>query len=184
MTLNLPGFTADASLYKTGTHYRTSNRGINLRTQQMGSVHLAVMDVPGEVIIIEDDIGDDTPWFPPSGGGHTAPGTSGGGSSEPGGGGGGGESSGGKPPPKRPPKGRKYTPKQDRPCWVERSETSGDVTVIDIFMDGKYFLSTDGQWLCDSDAKNAYCNKTYKDYPKKGETTVLRCYNGQSPDVP
>lgn len=82
-TMNLPGFTADASLYNTSGHYRTGQRAINLPAQHMGTMRLSAIDVPGEVIIIEDD----APWSPPSWGGHTGPGT-GGGSGETGGGGG------------------------------------------------------------------------------------------------
>ena len=93
----LPEFTAAASLYKTGGHYRAGNRAINRRAQLPGTMRLAAMDVPGEVIEIEDD----APWWPPSWGGHTGPGASGGSSET--GGSGGGASGGTKPPPKKPP---------------------------------------------------------------------------------
>jgi hypothetical protein len=86
----MPGFTAAASLYKTSRHYRTGKSAINLTAHKMGTIRLSEIDVPGEVIIIEDD----APWSPPSWGGHTGPGTSGDagdtGGGEPGGGGGGG----------------------------------------------------------------------------------------------
>ena len=95
----LPGFTANASLYKTSRRYRIGNRAITLSGQETGSMRLSAIDVPGEVIEIEDD----APWSPPSWGGHTGPGTSGP-PSEPGGGGGdaGGESSGGRAGPDDP----------------------------------------------------------------------------------
>jgi hypothetical protein len=109
ITRTLPGFTANASLYKTSRHYRTGNRAINLRIRQMGTMRLSAIDVPGEVIEIEDDV----PWSPPSWGGHTGPGTSG----PPGetGGGGGGASGGTKPPPKKPPKKPPKTPPKKPP---------------------------------------------------------------------
>ena len=79
---NMPGFTAAASLYKTSGHYRTGNRAINPPGHTMGTIRPSEIDVPGEVIEIEDD----APWSPPSWGGHTGPGTSGGGAGETGGG--------------------------------------------------------------------------------------------------
>ena len=88
-TMNMPGFSAAASLYRTGAHYRTGDRAIHLPAHTTGTIHLSEIDVPGEVIIIEDD----APWSPPSWGGHTGPGTSGGGDGDTGGGepGGGGD---------------------------------------------------------------------------------------------
>jgi hypothetical protein len=88
MTMNTPGFTAEDSLHATRGHYRTSTRARNLSAHAMGTIRPSEIDVPGEVIEIEDD----APWSPPSWGGHTGPGTTspppetGGG--EPGGGGG------------------------------------------------------------------------------------------------
>jgi hypothetical protein len=83
-TLALPGFTADASLYETAGHYRTCVDASNRRADRMRMIRLSAIDVPGEVIEIEDD----APWSPPSWGGHTGPGSSGG-SGETGGEGGG-----------------------------------------------------------------------------------------------
>ena len=119
ITRTLPGFTANASLYRTSGHYRTGKRAINLRVQQMGTMRPSAIDVPGEVIEIEDD----APWSPPSWGGHTGPGTSGP-PGEPGGGGGdaGGESSSGEPPKKPPVRdkhGRGCTPGQLRSRWAK-----------------------------------------------------------------
>ena len=119
ITRTLPGFTANASLYRTSGHYRTDKRAINLRVQQMGTMRLSAIDVPGEVIEIEDD----APWSPPSWGGHTGPGSSGP-PSEPGGGGGdaGGESSSGEPPEKPPVRdkhGRGCTAGQLRSKWAK-----------------------------------------------------------------
>ncbi len=94
MTMGTPGFTAEDSLHATHGHYRTTTRPPNLSAHTMGTIRLSEIDVPGEVIEIEDD----APWSPPSWGGHTGPGTTspppetGGG--EPGGGG----TSGGTPP--------------------------------------------------------------------------------------
>lgn len=81
MNTTTPGFTAGASLYNTSRHYRTSYRALDPPGHAMGTIRPSEIDVPGEVIEIEDD----APWSPPSWGGHTGPGTSGGGG-EPGGG--------------------------------------------------------------------------------------------------
>jgi hypothetical protein len=87
-TTTTPGFTAEASLYDTSRHYRTSYRALDLAGHTAGTIRPSEIDVPGEVIEIEDD----APWSPPPWGGHTGPGTTGGGgetgSGEPGGGGG------------------------------------------------------------------------------------------------
>ena len=94
MTTTTPGFTADASLYNTSRHYWTSYRAPDPHRNTVGTIRPSEIDVPGEVIEIEDD----APWSPPSWGGHTDPGTTTGG--EPGGGGGGG--GGGTPSQKDP----------------------------------------------------------------------------------
>src|SRR5215831_9932346 len=89
-TTTTPGFTAEASLYKTSRHYRTSYHTRDLPGHAAGTISPSEINVPGEVIEIEDD----APWSPPSWGGHTGPGTTTGGgetgSGEPGGGGDGG----------------------------------------------------------------------------------------------
>src|SRR5262245_36077105 len=95
-TMHPPRFTAEASLAKTSGHYRTGNRAINLLAHERRALRLSAIDVPGEVIEIEDD----APWTPPSWGGHTGPGTVG--SSEEGGGGPGG-GGGGTEPSDKPP---------------------------------------------------------------------------------
>jgi hypothetical protein len=64
----------------------------NRPADHTGTIRLAAIDVPGEVIEIEGD----APWFPPSWGGHTGPGSSGG-TGETGGGGGPGGGDGGVP---------------------------------------------------------------------------------------
>jgi hypothetical protein len=102
MTMTTPGFTAEDSLHATRGHYRTSTCAPGLPAHTMGTIRPSEINVPGEVIEIEDD----APWSPPSWGGHTGPGTTspppetGGG--EPGGGSDGGttpEDSGGNPLP-------------------------------------------------------------------------------------
>jgi hypothetical protein len=110
-TIDLPGFTADASLYKTSGHYRTYVDASGRPADHMGTVCLSAIDVPGEVIEIEDD----APWMPPSWGGHTGPGSSGGsGETGPGGGGPGG-GDGGIPETKDPPRPH-FKPTKDGPC--------------------------------------------------------------------
>jgi hypothetical protein len=96
--MKLPGFTAEASLAKTGGHYRTGDGAIPLRAHERGALHLSATDVPGEVIEIEDD----APWTPPSWGGHAGPGTSGPPSEGVGGGGGGGSGETAEPSDKPP----------------------------------------------------------------------------------
>ena len=103
--MNMPRFTAEASLYKTSGHYRTGRQAINSPTKMIGPIHLAVIDVPGETVVIVEKWPPD-PWEPPWIGG-TGPGTpvpSPGGSE--GGGGGPGGGVGGSPmtPPKKPPR--------------------------------------------------------------------------------
>jgi hypothetical protein len=110
-TIDLPGFTADASLYVTRGHYRTCVDASSRPADHPGTICLSAIDVPGEVIEIEDD----APWSPPSWGGHTGPGPSGGsGETGPGGGGPGG-GDGGIPETKDPPRPR-FTPGKDEPC--------------------------------------------------------------------
>src|SRR5262249_29141812 len=92
-TTMTPGFTAEASLYNTSRHYRTRYHALDRLGHTAGTIRLSEIDVPGEVIEIEDD----APWSPPSWGGHTGPGPTGGGetgSGEPGGGGDGGTPTG------------------------------------------------------------------------------------------
>src|SRR5215468_8748148 len=69
-TTTTPGFTAEASLYKTSRHYRTSYHALDLPGHTV-AIRPSEIDVPGEVIEIEDD----APWSPPPWGGHTGPGT-------------------------------------------------------------------------------------------------------------
>jgi hypothetical protein len=86
-TIDLPGFTAGASLYENGGHYRICVDASGRPAGHGGTIRLSAIDVPGEVIEIEDD----APWSPPSWGGHTGPGSGGGsGETDPGGGGPGG----------------------------------------------------------------------------------------------
>jgi hypothetical protein len=93
-TTTTPGFTAEASLYNTSRHYRTSYRALDSLGHTVRTIRPSEIDVPGEVIEIEDD----APWSPPSWGGHTGPGTTGGGAGEPGSGEpGGGGGDGGSP---------------------------------------------------------------------------------------
>lgn len=85
-TVTTPRFTAAASLYQTSGHYRTG--AVDPPRHTAGTMRLSTIDVPGEVIEIEDD----APWSPPSWGGHTGPGPTGGAADDTGSGGGGGGS--------------------------------------------------------------------------------------------
>lgn len=44
-TMNMPGFTAQASLYKTSGHYHTDKHAINSSTQMISAIYLAA---PGQ----------------------------------------------------------------------------------------------------------------------------------------
>jgi len=68
-TMNLPGFTAEDSLYKTSAHYQTGRHGINSSTPMIGTIHVAAINVPGETIVIVEQWPPD-PWTPPSWEGH------------------------------------------------------------------------------------------------------------------
>lgn len=102
----MPKFTAEAGLYQTSGYYRTSEHTVASSRPMIGTIHLAAIDVPGEVIVITEEV----PWFPPSWGGHTGSGGPIGGSDPGGGEGGGGSDDGGKPIPE----------KSDKPTRVER----------------------------------------------------------------
>lgn len=90
--MNIPRFTAEVSLYKTCGRYQTGRHAINLPTETTSPIHLAVINVPGETVVIVEKWPPD-PWDPLGtwiGGQTTGPGTpvpSGGGSDEGGGGG-------------------------------------------------------------------------------------------------
>jgi len=121
-TTMTPGFTAEASLYNTSRHYRTRYHALDRLGRTAGTIRLSEIDVPGEVIEIEDD----APWSPPSWGGHTGPGPTGGGgetgSGEPGGGGGDGGTPAGTDPDDKPQPGlrgcsaRQIQSDAARPC--------------------------------------------------------------------
>ena len=104
--MNMPGFNADATLYKTSGHYQTSRNMINLPTQMGSSIYAAmeVIEVEGcRPGLIQLGEGENMVCIDPNdpfGGGHDGGGgPSGGGPSDTGGGG-----SPPKPPPKPPKK--------------------------------------------------------------------------------
>jgi hypothetical protein len=101
--MNMPGFNADATLYKTSWHYQTSRNMINLPTQGGSAIYAAMMEqidihgcAPGSTLWEEGGDWGCIPDEPFGGGGGGGGGGPSGG--EPSGGGGGG------PPPKPPPK--------------------------------------------------------------------------------
>ena len=68
--MNMPGFTAEDSLYKTSGHYQTVRHGINLPAQTIGTIHLAATKeeiVGHEVIPIEGGYGRRTHGLHPRG---------------------------------------------------------------------------------------------------------------------
>jgi hypothetical protein len=157
-TIDLPGFTADASLYRTSGHYRTYVDASSRPAGHAGTILLSAIDVPGEVIEIEDD----APWSPPSWGGHTGPGSSGGsGETGPGGGGPGG-GDGGIPETKGPPDFNTYHPHKGSPCSAENlGLTKGPKVDIRV---GKYYPdAAAGSYQC--------CGKNHID----GNRACLGC---------
>jgi hypothetical protein len=122
--MNIPSFTAEASIYKTSGHYQTGRQAVNLPIETISSIYPA----RDEVIEVHScapgwtDIGGTcwpNPLTEPSSGGSGDPGTpspfeNGGGG---GGGGGSGSGSGG---PRRPPKQMKCE------CSPGCAQKSGD----------------------------------------------------------
>ena len=101
--MNMVGFTAEASLYKTSGHYQTgrSRHAVNLSAHMISTIFPAreiieVHDCAPGGILWEDGADRGCTYYGPSGGGE------GEGAGTPTGGGGGG--GGGKRPPKAPPK--------------------------------------------------------------------------------
>ena len=166
--MNMPGFTAEASLYKTSGHYRTSRQAINSPTQMIGPIHLAVINDPGpgeKVVIVEKwppDAWD--PLEPWTGGQTTGPGTSG-----PGGGGTGSETGGGTgsadpmqtPKSGQPPKPpTNYNPKKTGTKCRGRNITDygKGVIVTDEIWNGEYTKAPlSGAWMCSADGHRAIC---------------------------
>lgn len=183
----MPRFTAEAGLYKRSGQYRTSRQAINLSAEMIGTIHPA-----REVIEIHScppgwtDYGGTCfpdPLTEPSSGSGTSSGGPGGGG-QGGAPGPGGAGPGQTPQPHTTPKPKIYHPEKGKPCYVEKSVTSGGVTITDEFFEGKYVTNDDDKWMCDNseESKNAFCpSKTYTDWPRKGYKTVTHCYNGKSP---
>jgi hypothetical protein len=111
--MNIPRFTAEASLCKTSGHYQTGSHAINLPTQGGSAIYAAMMEVinihdcaPGGILHDQGPLGW---WCDYGGGGGGGPGGGG-----PSGGPKGGPDDGGgppepatpkTPPPKKPPEG-------------------------------------------------------------------------------
>jgi hypothetical protein len=163
--MNMPGFTAEASLYKTNGHYRSdrNTHAINLPAQTMSTIHPTAMMVEGEVIEVSGEA-PQAPWGLPSGWGPWgwgAPHGSGGpipsGPSE-GGGKGGGEKT---PPKKQPPLNQRCTMKQLQskaaaPC-IER----GVRDVLDHNLKNPHFVFCDGggiMFCCQADLRQGGAN--------------------------
>ena len=152
--MNMPRFTAESSLYKSSGHYRTGRNSdaVNISAQMINSIHPVMENIhvhgcaPGSYLVDYDDgTWDCLPLDPltePSGGGGGDAGSPGVPSNN-GGGGGGGVGKPPKRPPNRPHKTKtppkKYRPKSGQPCYVEESVTSGEVTITDVYLNGKYF---------------------------------------------
>jgi hypothetical protein len=188
-TKNMPGFTAEDSLYRTNGHYASFGlwRTINWSARECDSISPAeTIEVhgcaPGSYLV---DNGDGTwdcwsnpdPWGGGGGGGGAgAPGVP----SDSSGGG------GGKPPKGRPPNKprstppKKYTPKNGQPCYVEQSVTSGNVTIIDVYLNGTYQRRGQKAWFCNTDdgGNSAPCIDSWID--GNGDKNTFRCYNGHN----
>ena len=55
--MNIPGFAAEASLYKTSRHYRSSGHSISLPPQMSGAINAVVMAAP-----IQCQAGEEPVW--------------------------------------------------------------------------------------------------------------------------
>jgi hypothetical protein len=186
--MNLPRFTGEASLYQTSGQYRTGRHASSFRTPMISGIYPS----RDEVIEIHScppgwtDYGGTCfpdPLTEPSSGSGTSSGGPGGGGQGgvPGPGGTGSEQT---PQPHTTPKPKRYKPEKGKPCYVERSVTSGGVTITDEIFEGKYVTNADDKWMCDNseESKIEFCpSKTYTDWPSKGYETVTHCYNGKSP---
>lgn len=190
--MNMPGFTAETSLYKANGHYQTSRLVFRSVTTAIRAFHPAaeVIEVhgcpPGSTMIgtpPDDWYCLPDPLTEPSGGGGT-PGVPSGGE----GGGGFGGPTGRPRRPKRPPRKpresktapKKYAPKRGEPCYVEHSVTSGDVTITDVELNGIYFKYGNGTWGCalEDGSDSRPCNNTWTD--GDGNKNTDRCYNGHN----
>lgn len=93
--MNMPRFTAEASLYRTNGHYRTgrNRHAVHLPARMNGTIHTAVTIIEwGEEVIEIEGQAPQAPWNPwVGGGGVTGP------LGGPSGAGGGGEGGGGGP---------------------------------------------------------------------------------------
>ena len=155
--MNMPGFNADATLYKTSGHYQTSRNMINLPTQMGSAIYAAMMEqidihgcAPGSTLWEE---GGDWGCIPdePFGGG--------------GGGGGGGPSGGGPADSGRGSGGGKTPPKPKTPGHY-CSEKEG----VEIF-------GSPGIWNeVKQDCKNLMGTNAYmKCVPKRKAGPVMCC---------
>lgn len=191
--MNMPGFTAETACYQTNGYCQTSRPVFTSGTEAIRAFHPAaeVIEVfscpPGSTMVGTPP--DDWYCFPDP---LTEPGSGGGTPGVPPGGEGGGGFGGptGRPRrPKRPPRKpresktapKKYAPKLGEPCYVEHSVTSGDVTITDVFLNGKYFTFPRGkQWGCGTEdgSLSAECNNTWTD--GNGNKNTHRCYNGHN----
>lgn len=186
--MNMPGFTAETSLYKTNGLYQTSRPAVTSVAKTIRAFHPAaeVIEVhgcpPGFTMIGAPP--DDWYCFPDP---LTEPGSGGGGGTPAGVGGGGFGSPTGRPgrpkrPPSKPPKTppKKYAPKRGEPCYVEHSVTSGDVTITDVDLNGTYFTYYPGKWACAAEggSTSRECNVTWTD--GDGNKNTDRCYNGHN----
>jgi hypothetical protein len=113
--MNIPRFTAEASLCKTSGHYQTGSHAINLPTQGGSAIYAAMMEVinihdcaPGGILHDQGPLGW---WCDYGGGGGGGPG---GGGPNDGPNGGPPDGPGGDPPPE--PAGPK-PPKTPHKCW-------------------------------------------------------------------
>ena len=119
---NLPGFTAEISLYRASGHYRTGKSTIIPSTRMTGSIHQAATATEENgVIIIVDDAPFEMPWgwgpwgWTGSGGGGGPVG----GLSDGGGGGGGSGGTGPRPRPTPEEKRAEEKRAKEKRCKVE-----------------------------------------------------------------
>ena len=202
--MNIPGFTADASLHRTNGHYRTgrNRHAIHLPGRMISPIYPAEINVGHETIPVHScapgwtDMGGTcwpNPLSEPSWGGEGTgtPGVPGEGDGGPGGGVGGGpmQTPKDKPPPKlkkSPVTGAPFKPEHDKPCHAIEYKWGGGVLVEDpsIVSKGTYGALSGGTFVCHQppgDPRNdVRCGKT--EDLGNGDTRRVDCYNGHAPN--
>jgi hypothetical protein len=200
--MNMPRFTAEASLYQTSGHHQTGrNRcAIHLAARMAETITPAdipsevPIDVPGEETIVLHGEAPPCPFgwknvggtcvLEGSGGGPGTVGEPGGEGGGPGGGVGGGPMTTPKlpkPPRKSPKTGTPFKPKADAECHAIRFFEGGNFNTV--INRGSYVPLSNGIWVCDNHdpghepGSDVRCGSRWA---KDGKNYIDSCYNGTS----